>query len=102
MSVGKMTLDGKVAIITGGGTGLGKAMALALAKQGADIVAAARRVGPIEQTASEARDLGSRALAIPTDVTDSSQVNNMIDRTVAADDFSAASKLSTRACDTVS
>ncbi|UCH43341.1 MAG: glucose 1-dehydrogenase [Dehalococcoidales bacterium] len=75
----KQTLDGKVTVITGGGTGLGKAMALALAKAGSNIVVAARRTGPIEQTAREVTDLGRRALAIPTDVTDSQQVNRMIE-----------------------
>jgi NAD(P)-dependent dehydrogenase (short-subunit alcohol dehydrogenase family) len=76
-------LKDKVTIITGGGTGLGKAMALSLAKAGSDIVVAARRVGPIEQTAKEVRELGRRALAISTDVTDSQQVNRMVEQTLA-------------------
>lgn len=76
-------LEGRVAIITGGGTGLGKAMALALAGAGADIVVAARRVGPIEEAAREARDLGRRALAISTDVTDSRQVNRLVEQTLS-------------------
>lgn len=83
MVSGKRRLEGKVAIITGGGTGLGRAMALAMAKEGAAIVAAARRVEAIEQTAKAVRDLGSRALAIPTDVTDSQQVNNLIAQTIS-------------------
>ena len=83
MATGNGTLAGKVVIITGGGTGLGKAMALLMAKEGADIVVAARRVNAIEQTAREVKDLGRRALAIPTDVTDSKQVDNMVKRTIA-------------------
>lgn len=83
MPVSTMTLKGKVAIVTGGGTGLGKAMALALAREGADIVVAARRPAPIEQAAHEVRQLGNRALSVTTDTTDSSQVNSLIDRTVA-------------------
>lgn len=79
----KGTLEGKVAIITGGGTGLGKTMALALAREGADIVVAARRVEAIEQTAREAMDLGRRGLAISTDVTDSRQVDRMVERTLS-------------------
>ncbi len=79
----KRSLDGKVAIITGGGTGLGKAMALALAKEGADIVVAARRVELIEQTAKEVSALGRRGLAIPTDVTDSQQVNRLVEQTLS-------------------
>ena len=76
-------LKDKVVIITGGGTGLGKAMALALARAGADIVVAARRVAPIEQTAREVTDLGRKALAITTDVTDSSQVNRLVEQTLS-------------------
>ncbi len=79
----KQSLEGKVAIITGGGTGLGKAMALTLAREGTDIVVAARRVEPIEQTAKEVSALGRRGLAIPTDVTDSQQVNHLVERTLS-------------------
>jgi len=83
MILDKLSLGGKVAIVTGAGTGLGKAMCLALAKAGADIVAAARRAELIEQTASEVKELGRRSLAVPTDVTDSRQVNQMVDRSLS-------------------
>jgi len=83
MILDKLSLEGKVAIVTGGGTGLGKAMCLAMARAGADIVAAARRAEPIEQTAAEVRERGRRALAIPTDVIDSRQVNQMVDRALS-------------------
>jgi NAD(P)-dependent dehydrogenase (short-subunit alcohol dehydrogenase family) len=83
MAMGDGTLAGKVVIITGGGTGLGKSMALLMAKEGADIVVAARRVNAIEQTAGEVKDLGRRALAISTDVTDTRQVNSLVERTIA-------------------
>jgi len=76
-------LKDKVTVITGGGTGLGKAMALALANEGSDIVVAARRIEPIEQAAREVRDLGRKALAIPTDVTDSAQVNRLVEQTIS-------------------
>ncbi len=49
----KLRLDGKVAIVTGAGRGLGRAMALALAEAGADIVAAARTLSQLEETAQE-------------------------------------------------
>ncbi len=78
-----LELKDKVTVITGGGTGLGKAMALALAGEGSDIVVAARRAGPIEQAAREVRELGRRALAIPTDVTDSGQVNRLVEQTLS-------------------
>ena len=83
MATGNGTLQGKVAIVTGGGTGLGKSMCLLMAKEGCAIVVAARRVNAIEQTAREVRDLGSKALAIPTDVTDTGQVKNLVERTIA-------------------
>ena len=83
MTSGDRTLQGKVAIITGGGTGLGRAMARALAEEGADVVVAARRVAPIEETAQEIRSIGTRGLAISTDVTDSAQVNGMVERAMA-------------------
>ncbi len=83
MAAGKGTLTGKVAIVTGGGTGLGKTMALAMAKEGADVVVASRRLEAIEPAAKEIAELGSRSLAIPTDVTDSRQVNQLVERTIS-------------------
>jgi 2-deoxy-D-gluconate 3-dehydrogenase len=77
------TLDGKVIVITGGGTGLGRSMALCLAAEGADIVVAARRVPPLEETAEGVRKLGRKALVIPTDVTDPAQCNKLIEGTLA-------------------
>lgn len=82
MVLEKLRLDGKVAIVTGGGTGLGKAMSLAMAEAGADIVVAGRRPGPIQATAEQVIALGRRGLAVPTDVTDSSQVNALVTRTI--------------------
>ncbi len=83
MATATGTLKGKVVVITGGGTGLGKTMALRLADEGCDVVVAARRVAAIEETAAEVRDIGPRALAIPCDVTDSAQCNNLIAQTVS-------------------
>lgn len=74
----RYSMDGKVTIVTGGGTGLGRAMVHALAHAGSDIVVASRRPGPIEEVAEEVREMGRRALAIPTDVTQSDQVNGMV------------------------
>lgn len=78
----KLSLDGKTVVITGGGTGLGREMALALARGGADLVVAARRPGPIEEVAALAKDMGRRTLAISTDVTDSTQVSRLFQRTL--------------------
>jgi NAD(P)-dependent dehydrogenase (short-subunit alcohol dehydrogenase family) len=75
-------LTNKVAIVTGSGRGIGKAIALALAEAGADIVVLARTAGDIEKTASEVRSLGRRALAIPTDVRISDQVLSLVEATL--------------------
>ena len=61
-------LSGRVAIITGGGTGIGRDTALLLAERGADVVVSGRRAEPLEKTAADIRVLGRRALAVPTDV----------------------------------
>jgi NAD(P)-dependent dehydrogenase (short-subunit alcohol dehydrogenase family) len=75
-------LDGKVAVVTGGGTGLGKAICKALAVAGADVVVSARRQGPIDETAAEVSKLGRTAIAISTDITDSTQVNDLMKKTI--------------------
>ena len=79
MGVDKKTLEGKVIVITGGGTGLGRSMAYRLAEEGANIVVAARRMPPLEETAIGVRERGGGALVVPTDVTDTAQVNNLIE-----------------------
>ena len=78
----RLSLDGKVVIVTGGGTGLGRAAVRALARAGADVVIAARRQGPIDEVAAEVVELGRRSLAIVTDVSDSTQVDRMVARTL--------------------
>jgi len=82
MVSGKKTLQGKVAVITGGGTGLGRAMARALAEEGCDVVVAARRLGPLEEVAAEVKGIGTRGLAISTDVTDSAQCTRLIETAI--------------------
>lgn len=74
----KLSLEGKGVVITGGGTGLGREMTLAMARAGADLVIAARRTGPIEEVAEEVRSLGRKAVAISTDVTDTAQVDSLM------------------------
>ncbi len=64
----------KVALVTGAGSGIGKASALALARDGFDVVLAGRRKEPLEAVAEQARGLGRKALAVPTDVADPASV----------------------------
>ncbi len=73
-------LEGRVAIVTGAGRGIGRALALALAEAGADVALAARSTGEIEQVAAEVEERGRRALAVPTDVTQSTQVDGLVER----------------------
>ena len=58
----------KVALVTGAGTGIGKAVALALMKEGYATVLAGRRADKLEETASEGKSTGAKSLAVPTDV----------------------------------
>ena len=76
-------IEGKVAIVTGGGRGIGKAIALVFAEAGVDVVVAARTVEQIEGTAKEIRGLGQRALAVSTDVTKADQVENMVKKAIS-------------------
>ena len=76
-------LKDKVAIVTGAGRGIGKAIALTLAEAGADITVAARTVEQIKRTAEEIRKLGRRALAVSTDVTKREQVASVVEQTVS-------------------
>jgi NAD(P)-dependent dehydrogenase (short-subunit alcohol dehydrogenase family) len=74
-------LSGKVAIVTGGGTGIGRQMAQALAEAGADVVLCARKPERCEQAAEELRGLGVRALGLRCDVRDAAEVQAVVDRT---------------------
>jgi len=75
----RFDLTDKVAIITGGGTGIGRSAALVLVEHGADVVLAGRRPEPLESTAEEVRALGRRAVAAPCDVTSAEACQQLVD-----------------------
>ncbi|HNX28281.1 MAG TPA: SDR family oxidoreductase [Syntrophomonadaceae bacterium] len=74
-----MKLEGKVAIITGGGTGIGKAAAISLAAEGAKVLVTGRRAQPLEETAAEIKAAGGIALAFSGDVTKTEDLISMRD-----------------------
>lgn len=84
MSIPTLTVPGKVALITGGRVGIGKAFALAFAEAGADVAICSRtdETG-LEAVANEIRKLGRHALAIKADVSRKDDVENMVKKTVA-------------------
>lgn len=80
-----MRLKDKVALVTGGGRGIGKAIVLALAREGADIVACDINLENLKEVANEIEKLGRRVLALKTDVSKASEVNELIK--IALDKF---------------
>ena len=77
-----LSLNGKTVVITGGGTGLGREMTLAMAKAGADLVIAARRLPPIEEVAQQVRAIGRKAEAVTTDATDTESVRLLFEHVI--------------------
>ena len=77
----EFSLSGSTALVTGGGRGIGRTIALTLAEAGADVAIAARTLSQVEEVASEIRALNRRSLALKTDVTDSLSVNEMVSYT---------------------
>ena len=79
-----MKTTGKVAIVTGAGSGIGRAAAIALLGDGYKVVLAGRRAEALAETAREAGAAGADALAVPTDITDPDSVRNLFSRTKEA------------------
>jgi NAD(P)-dependent dehydrogenase (short-subunit alcohol dehydrogenase family) len=77
-------LEGQTAIVTGGGTGIGLAIARALGRHGANVVIASRSQEHLDAGAAALRDAGCQPLAIPVDVRQPAEVDAMVERTLAA------------------
>ena len=78
-----MKLDGRVAIVTGGGRGIGRAIALAFAREGAKTVVSARTLSEIQGVAREIAALGQEALVIQADVSSEKKVARIVEETLA-------------------
>ncbi len=79
-----LELNGRVAIVTGGSKGIGKAIAIELAREGVDLALAARTESSLRDTAEQiVAATGRKVIAIPTDTTKTSDVQDLVDKTVA-------------------
>jgi NAD(P)-dependent dehydrogenase (short-subunit alcohol dehydrogenase family) len=84
MSVSPLNVEGKVAVLIGGTSGIGRAISLGFADAGADVVPSARRADQVDSTAAEIEGKGRRALRIPSDVSHRASLQNLLDQTLAA------------------
>jgi NAD(P)-dependent dehydrogenase (short-subunit alcohol dehydrogenase family) len=82
MSLPEFSLDGRIAFVTGGGRGLGRAGALALAQAGAHVALVSRTRSQLEETAAMVERLGRKALVVTADIRNSQQIDDAVQRTV--------------------
>ncbi len=83
MELSQFSLEGKVALVTGGSRGIGKATAIGFAQAGADVVVASRKLPDLEEVADEVRGLGRRSLAVAAHVGRLEQIESLVERVVA-------------------
>jgi NAD(P)-dependent dehydrogenase (short-subunit alcohol dehydrogenase family) len=82
MAVTDFSLEGKVAIVTGGSRGIGRSIALGLAEAGADVALAARKPQALEEAVAAVSETGRRAIAVPTNIRNLDELQTLVDQTV--------------------
>ncbi len=83
MELSQFSLEGKVALVTGGSRGIGKATAISFARAGADVVVASRKLPDLEKVTDEITSLGRKSLAVPTHVGRMDQITSLVEKVVA-------------------
>ena len=82
MTISNFSLEDKVAVVTGGSRGVGRAIALGFAEAGADVVVASRTIADLQKVVQQIEELGRRALAVETNIAVKSEVDNMVAKTL--------------------
>ncbi len=78
-----LSLENKVALVTGGGRGIGRAIALGLAKSGADVIVTSRKIADLENVAEEIKALGRKSLAVATHIGRLEEIKNLVEKAKA-------------------